>query len=118
LGYIAGINKIMEDEADINYSRKTIIQVSHLKTQIKSLGIRKDEQTLFSLEIKVFYPLATYSLVERAIDFFSSSFGEKEKETIKVYLKMIAFGMGNPLLTFVEKYYSMMANMTLRTRRG
>jgi hypothetical protein len=43
----------------------------------------------------------TYGLVERAIDFFSSSFGEKEKATIKVCLKMIAFGMGNTLLTFV-----------------
>jgi hypothetical protein len=43
--------------------------------------------------------------VERAINFFSSSLGEKEKEKIKVCLKMIAFRMGNTLLTFVDQYY-------------
>jgi hypothetical protein len=37
--------------------------------------------------------------------FFSSSLGEKEKDKIKVCLKMIAFGMGNTLLTFVNKHY-------------
>jgi hypothetical protein len=36
LGYI-GIKKIM-DEAEINYSRKPIVQASHLKTEIESLG--------------------------------------------------------------------------------
>jgi hypothetical protein len=51
-----GIKKIM-DEAGINYSRKTIVQASHLKTQIKSLGIRKDRHMSFSLDIKAFYLL-------------------------------------------------------------
>jgi hypothetical protein len=31
--------------------------------------------------------------------------GEKEKKKIKVCPKMITFGMGNTLLTFVDKYY-------------
>jgi hypothetical protein len=50
-------------------------------------------------------------LVERAIEFFSRSLGEKDKATINECLKMIAFGMGNmfgmcnTLLTFVDKYY-------------
>jgi hypothetical protein len=96
LGYI-GIKKIM-DEAGINYSRKTIVQVSHLKTQIKSLGIRKDMHTIFSLDIDAFYPSVTYGLVKRVIDFSSSSLGEKQKATIKVCLEMIAFGMGNAYL--------------------
>jgi hypothetical protein len=47
----------------------------------------------------------TYGLVERAIDFFARSLGEKEKAKIKECLKMVAFGMGNTLLTFVDKYY-------------
>jgi hypothetical protein len=44
LGYI-GINKMM-DKAGVNNSRKTIIQASHLKTQIKSLNIKKDRHTI------------------------------------------------------------------------
>jgi hypothetical protein len=49
--------------------------------------------------------LVTYGLVKRAIAFFSSLLGGKQKATIKVCLKMIEFGMGNTLLTFVNKYY-------------
>jgi hypothetical protein len=31
--------------------------------------------------------------------------GEKQKAKIRVCLEMIAFGMGNTLLTFIDKYY-------------
>jgi hypothetical protein len=102
LGYI-GIKKII-DAAGINYSEKTIVQASHLKTQIESLGIKKDMHTIFSLDIEAFYPSVTYGLVERAIEYFSKSLEENEKKKIKDCLKMIAFGMGNTLLTFVDKY--------------
>jgi hypothetical protein len=44
-------------------------------------------------------------LVERAIGFFSRSLGKKQKAKTKVCLEMIAFGMGNTLLTLVDKYY-------------
>jgi hypothetical protein len=46
-----------------------------------------------------------YGLLERAIEFFFSSLGEKHKAKINKCLKMIAFGMGNTLLTFIDKYY-------------
>jgi hypothetical protein len=54
LGYI-GIKKIV-DKAGINYTRKTIVQASHLKTQIESLNIKRDKHTVFSLDIEAFYP--------------------------------------------------------------
>jgi hypothetical protein len=101
LGYI-GIKKII-DKAGIIYTKKTIIQASHLKTQIESLNIKRDKHTIFSLDIEAFYPSVTYGLVERAIEFYSRSLGEKDKATISECLKMIAFGMGNTLLTFVDK---------------
>jgi hypothetical protein len=74
LGYI-GIKKII-DNAD--YSKKTIVQAAHLKLQIKSLRIKKDKHTIYSLDIEAFYLLVTYALVERAIDFFSISLGETD----------------------------------------
>jgi hypothetical protein len=76
-----------------------------LKTQIESLNIKRDKHTIFSLDIEAFYPSITYGLVERAIEFFSRPLGEKEKATIIECLKMIAFGIENTLLTFVDKYY-------------
>jgi hypothetical protein len=103
LGY-TGIKRIIDD-AGIDYSKKTIVQVSHLKLQIESLGIKRDKHTIFSLDIKAFYPSVMYGLVKRAINFLSRSLGEKEKGKIKECLKMVAFGMGNTLLTFVDKYY-------------
>ena len=103
LGYI-GIKKII-DKAGINYTKKTIVQASHLKSQIESLKIRKDKHTIFSLDIEAFYPSVTYGLVKRAINFYSRTLGEEERATIDECLKMIAFGMGNTLLTFVDKYY-------------
>jgi hypothetical protein len=76
-----------------------------LKTQIESLGIRKDRHTIFRLDIEAFYLSVMYGLVERVIAFFSSSLGEKQKAMIKVCFEMIAFGMGNTFLTFVNKHY-------------
>jgi hypothetical protein len=67
LGYI-GIKKMM-DKAEVNYSRKTFIQASHLKLQIKSLSIRKGRHMIFSLDIEAFHPFVTYGLIKRAIEF-------------------------------------------------
>jgi hypothetical protein len=78
LGYI-GIKRIIYD-AGINCSKKTIVQASHLKLQIESLSIKKDKHTVFSLDIEAFYHLVIYSLVKRAINFFSRCGGERESE--------------------------------------
>jgi hypothetical protein len=103
LGYI-GIKR-MADEAEVNYSWKTMLQPSDLNRRIESLSIRKDRHTIFSLDIEAFYPSVTCGLVERAIEFVSHSLGEKQKVKIKVCLKMKAFGMGNTLLMFINKCY-------------
>jgi hypothetical protein len=57
-------------------------------------------------------------LVERAIEFFSHFLGEKQKAKIKVCLKMIAFGMGNTLLTFVDKYYKYDGEHEIKDNKG
>jgi hypothetical protein len=100
VGYISVKKNI--DEAGINYSKKTIFQALHSNLQIESLGIRKDKHMISSLDIEVFYPSVMYGLVKRAIDVFIITLGEKEKAKIKECLKMIAFGMGNNLLIYVD----------------
>lgn len=51
------------------------------------------------------YHLITFSMVKKAIKFFAGKLNEKQQGTITDCLKMIEFGMGNTLLTFVDKYY-------------
>jgi hypothetical protein len=72
--------------------------------------------SIFSLDIEAFYPSVTYGLVKRAIEFFSSLLGEKEKQKSKVRLGMIAFGMGNTLLTFVDKYCNYNGKRNIRDK--
>jgi hypothetical protein len=58
LGYM-GIKKIFDDEK-VNYMKKTIVQASHAKGILEKLFINKSSHTVFSLDIKSFYPSVTY----------------------------------------------------------
>lgn len=44
-------------------------------------------------------------MVKIAIDYYAKDLKSEQKGTITDCLKMIEFGMGNTLLTFVDKYY-------------
>ena len=46
-----------------------------------------------------------YKLVEKAVLFFVKDLDSISKRKLGVCLNMIRFGMGNTLLTFVDKYY-------------
>ena len=51
------------------------------------------------------YPLIKYKLVEKAVLFFPKDLDSISKRKLGVCLDMIRFGMGDTLLTFVDKYY-------------
>ena len=50
LGY-RGIRQIFDQEK-VNYTRKTIIEAAHLKTELESLNITNEHFTIFSLDIE------------------------------------------------------------------
>ena len=49
------------------------------------------------------YPSTTFAMVKRAIKCHELRFKKGDKDTIKQYSEMIIFGMGNILITFIDK---------------
>ena len=103
IGY-RGIRKIFDDNK-INYMRKTIIQASHLKETFESIDINEEDCTIMSLDIEAFYPSVHLSVVKKAINYFGKDLDSYNKNIINKCISMIEFGMGNTLITFIDKYY-------------
>jgi len=99
-----GIKNIF-DKNDIEYLRSTIIQASQLKSRLKKLYLKESEVTIMSFDEVEMYPSIKYKLVKKAIDYFAKDLDATPKGRINDCLDMIKFGMGNTLLTFVDKYY-------------
>ena len=72
LGY-RGIRQIFDQEK-INYTRKTIIEAAHLKSELETLNITDEKFTIFSLDIEAFYPSTKFKVVERAVKYFAKDF--------------------------------------------
>ena len=102
-GYL-GIKAIFKKEGLI-YDKKTIIQASDLKNDIEKLDLKKNSTTTISLDAVAMYPSITFAMVKRAIKFYALKLKKCDKDTIKQCLEMIKFGMGNTLITFIDKYY-------------
>ena len=51
------------------------------------------------------YPSVTFSMVKRSFKSYSIKIKKRDKETIKHCFEMIKVGMGNTLITFIDKYY-------------
>ena len=64
-----GIKKIL-DRNNINYSKKTIIQASHLKEELEKLPIRKSTNTIFSIDAEKMYPSVKFIQIEKAVNYF------------------------------------------------
>lgn len=103
VGY-KGIKNIM-DRNNINYSRKTIVQASHLKEQLEDLNIRNSTHTIVSMDIEVMYPSVSYNMVKTAVNYFLKDCPEEDLVLALRCLDMIKFGMSNTLITFGGKYY-------------
>lgn len=103
VGY-RGIRNIF-DKTGVNYKSKTIIQASHLKEQLESLNINKQQDTIFSLDIEAMYPSVKFKVVKRAVEYYAQELASNDKEVITDCLKMIGFGMNNTLISFQDKYY-------------
>ena len=66
--------------------------------------MKQGEVTIASFDAVEMYPSIKYKLVEKAV-FFVKDLDSILKRKLGVCLDMIRFGMGNTLLTFVDKYY-------------
>ena len=61
--------------------------------------------TIASIDAVAMYPSIKFHLVNKAISYFTRNLPESQKSTVKLCLKIIAFGMSSTLLIFEENYF-------------
>jgi hypothetical protein len=101
-GYL-GI-KVLFKRFKIDCQKTTIIHAGQLKSKLERLGLKKGEVTIASFDAIEMYPSIKYKLVEKAVLYFARNSDANSVKKVETCLEMIRFGMGNTLLTFVDKY--------------
>ena len=99
-----GLKNILEKN-DINYTRFTIFQASQVKQKWEELNWKINEVTIASIDAVEMYPSIKFPLVKKSISFFTVNLVKNQPYTIKLCLKIIAFGMRSTLLIFGDKYF-------------
>ena len=87
------------DANRVSYTKRTIVQPSHLKCQLEAMNLKAAGCTIASLDIVNMYPSIKFKLIKQAIKYYSQGFNEEEKEVNEAALEMLAFSMENTLLS-------------------
>ena len=69
------------------------------------LNWKINEVTIASIDAVEMYPSITFTLAKKAISYFTRNLPKSKTSTVKLCLKLIAFGMSSTVLTFKEKYF-------------
>ena len=69
------------------------------------LNWKINEVTISSIYAVTMYPSITFPLVKKSISYFTRNLPKSKTSTVKLCLKLIAFGMSSTVLTFEEKYF-------------
>jgi hypothetical protein len=77
---------------------------------------RYDNVTIISFDAVKIYPSIKYKFVRRAMKYFAGDLNAETQGCIETCLDMIKFGMGNTLLTFVDKYYEYGGDLDIEDR--
>ena len=64
-----------------------------------------NEVTIESIDAVAMYPSIKFPLVKKEISYSTRNLTKSQQYTVKLCLKLIAFGMSSTLLTFGEKYF-------------
>ena len=76
-----------------------------LNEEIEKLKLKTNDVTVAKLDIEAMYLSIQFSLVKKAVRYFSKDLSEEDKKKIDKFLEMIGFGMKNTLVTSIDKYY-------------
>ena len=61
--------------------------------------------TIVSIDAVAMYSSIKFHLVKKTISYFTRNLPKSQQSTLKLCLKLIAFGMSSTLLAFEEKYF-------------
>ena len=111
-GYMAGFGKMaftalrrMFDDHNVVYTDRQIEQAYSLKCDMEERGYTRDNVTIASIDVEKMYPSMRFSILSAAVKYFARNLSRKDKETAKLCLRMLRFGMDHTYLQFAGKYY-------------
>ena len=99
-----GLTNILEKN-EINYTESIIVQVSQVREKWESLNRKMNEVAISSIDAVEMYPSIKFLQVKKEISYFTKNLPKSHKYTVKLCLKLVAFGMSSTLLIFEEKYF-------------
>ena len=86
----------------IQYSQFSGITI---KIKLEELNWKINELTIASIGVVAMHPSIKLLLVRKEISYFTRNSPNNQKSTIKLCLKLIAFGVSSTLLKFGDKYF-------------
>jgi len=110
-----GIKAIL-DKNKVDYSRKTIVQASDLKSKLETLGIKSNKHTSMAIDAKNMYPPVKFGQIEKAVHFFLSSASRGEKDIARRCLDCVKFGMANTIISFEDQNWIYAETHQLRSK--
>ena len=90
---------------DAKYQKKNIKNAYALKTTLEKLSIKKNNHSIFTMDIKNMYPSVKFIQIEKAIKYFLRNSSREDQEKAELCLKLISFGMANTFIKFEDQYW-------------
>ena len=88
-----------------NYAAQLVQDVRRVMQPHTAMKLKERNSTIASLDIKKMYPPVRFSIIKKAITYYTSNLNPQEKKMIHNCLRMINFGMASCLITFNGKYF-------------
>ena len=95
VGYL-GLKNLLEKN-EINYTKFTIVQASQVKEEWEILNGKRNEFTIASIDAVSMYLSIKFPLLKKAISYFTRNLPKIQPSTVKLCLKLIAFGMSSTI---------------------
>ena len=87
----------------MNHLRKTIIQASDLKERLENLNIKQSNNTIISFDCEKMYPSVRFIQIHSAVEYFLQEAPQEDRETAKLCLEMVKFGIGSTLVQSITR---------------
>ena len=96
LGYLTIKETFKKNQ--IKVGKFTIAQASSLKRDLEELSIDKKMNSIASIDIVNFYLSVSYSMIEKAVQFFGKDLDENERRKLEIGLEMLKLGMSTQIV--------------------
>jgi hypothetical protein len=89
----------------VTFDRNTLENFLNLKRKFEEDDVHQDNVTIISLDIKDMHPQCRFKALQDAVQHCMLWLPALDHEKIHCCLDILKFGMGNIIITFLDKYY-------------